>query len=152
MTYVTAEARQQLLDTVAEAIEEIGTALAVLGDAYEHVDDHSADKLEEELFRPVQAAYGVARRTHSGFADRHALPTRTFQPAPPGSSPAGVKDLIEGAVDAVAEADLILSELQDSMMPVDVGDAELRAGLSEVRRTIGDVDARARRFLSLLGR
>lgn len=152
MTYVTAEARQQLLDTVAEAIDEIGAAIAVLGDAYEHLDEHSADKLEEELFRPVQAAYGVAKRTHSSFAERHGLPTRTFQPTPPGSSPAGVKDLLATAVDAVGEADLILSELQDSMMPVEVGDAELRAGLAEVRRTLGEIDARARRFVSLLGR
>ena len=85
MTYVSQEARQQLLDTVAEATDEIGIALAALGEAYEQLDDDTADTLEEQLFRPVQTAYGRARRTHSGFAERHGLPTRTFEPASPDS-------------------------------------------------------------------
>jgi hypothetical protein len=38
------------------------------------------------------------------------------------------------------------------MLPVEVGDAELRAGLSEVRRLVGDVPARARGFVRVLGR
>jgi hypothetical protein len=38
------------------------------------------------------------------------------------------------------------------MMPVEVGDAELRAGLSEVRRLISGLPARARQFVSVLGR
>ena len=35
MAYTTAQAREQLLDSVAQAIEEIGLALASLGEAYE---------------------------------------------------------------------------------------------------------------------
>ena len=35
MAYITAEARQQLLDDLAGAIEAIGDALAALGAAYE---------------------------------------------------------------------------------------------------------------------
>ena len=65
MTYVTAEARQQLLDDLAIAIEELGTALAALGAAYELLDENSADRLEDELFRGVQTAYGRAQRTHA---------------------------------------------------------------------------------------
>jgi hypothetical protein len=38
------------------------------------------------------------------------------------------------------------------MMPVEVGDPELRAGLSEVRELLSDVRARAREFTRTLGR
>ena len=34
MTYVSAEARQELLDTIADAIDELATALAALGAAF----------------------------------------------------------------------------------------------------------------------
>lgn len=152
MAYETSEAQGHLLDTVAEAIDEIGVALAVLGAAYEQLDDHNADRLEEELFRPVQAAYGRAQRTHSEFASRHGLPTRTFAAASAGAPSQGVKVLLERAVEAVEEADLILTELQDSMMPVEVGDAALRAGLAEVRGVVADLRERARRLVSTLGR
>jgi hypothetical protein len=54
---VTNEARQDLLDGIADAIDEIGAAL---GAAYEQLDEHTADRLEAELFRPVQVAYGRA--------------------------------------------------------------------------------------------
>ena len=52
----TAEARQQLLDSIAKATDQIGAALAGLGAAYEQLDDTRADELEEQLFRPVQVA------------------------------------------------------------------------------------------------
>jgi len=152
MAYVTQEARQELLDTIAEAADEIGVALAALGAAYEALDDDTADALEEQLFRPVQVAYGRARRTHTGFAERHGLPTRTFEPASAGLPSQGVRGFIDRAVDAVAEADDILAELQDSMRPVEVGDAELRAGLSEVRELAGTVQERARQLVRRLGR
>ncbi len=152
MAYVTQEARQELLDIVAEAADEIGVALAALGAAYELLDDDTADALEEQLFRPVQVAYGRARRTHTGFAERHGLPTRTFEPASAGLPSQGVRGFIDRAVDAVAEADDILAELQDSMRPVEVGDPELRAGLAEVRELVGDLHARGREFLRTFGR
>jgi hypothetical protein len=152
MTYVSQEARQQLLDTVAEATEEIGVAIAALGAAYEQLDDDTADTLEEELFRPVQAAYGRARRTHSGFAERHGLPTRTFEPASAGLPSQGVRGFLDRAMEAIEEADNILAELQDSMMPVEVGDPELRAGLSQVRELAGSVQERARHLMRRLGR
>jgi len=152
MAYVTQEARQQLLDTVAEATDEIGIAIAALGAAYEQLDDDTADALEEQLFRPVQTAYGRARRTHSGFAGRHGLPTRTFEPASAGLPSQGVQGFLDRAMDALAEADDILAELQDSMMPVEVGDAELRAGLSEVRELAASVQDRARHLMRRLGR
>ena len=55
-------------------------------------------------------------------------------------------------VTSASNADIVLAELQDSMMPVEVGDPELRAGLAEVRELLGDVTARAREFTRTLGR
>ena len=152
MVYVSAEARQQLLDEIATSVDQIGVAVAALSDAYEQLDEQSADRLEEQLFRPVQAAYGRARRAHSEFADRYALPRRPFAPESPVAAERGVRALLDAALEAVEDADLALGELQDSMLPVEVGDEALRAGLAEVRRSLGDLAARGRRFLGLLGR
>jgi hypothetical protein len=152
MAYDTTAARQELLDDVAAAIEQLGVALAALGEAYEQLDEVTADRLEAELFKSVQTAYGRALRTHAGFAARHGLPAATFPPATDPHPSTGVKGLVEAAVGAAATADHLIAELQDSMRPVDVGDAELRAGLSEVRRLLDGLSSRARRFVSVLGR
>ena len=152
MSYVADEARQELLDTVAEAIDELAVALAALGEAYEQLGTVPADRLEEELFGPVQSAYGRAKKTHAGFAERHGLPARAYTPAIPGHPSTGARGFIDNAVEAAADADGILAELQDSMMPVEVGDPELRAGLSEVRELLGAVPDRAREFVRTLGR
>ena len=152
MTYGTREARQQLLDTIAEATDELGVALAALGAAYEQLDEHSGDRLEERLFRPVQVAYGRARRTHAAFAARHGLPGRTFEPATAGAPSHGVRGFLDIALEAVEAADQTLAELQDSMRPVEVGDAELRAGLAEVRELIAVLPDRARELVRRLGR
>jgi hypothetical protein len=152
MAYDAREARQELLDTIAEAIDEIGLALAALGAAYEQLDDNSADRLEEQLFRPVQLAYGRAQRTHAGFAERNGLPGRAFEPVSAGVPSQGVKGFLDRALDAVAEADQLLAELQDSMRPVEVGDPELRAGLADVRELVGGLSARGREFVRTFGR
>ena len=152
VAYSTAEARQELLDDVAAATDDLGVALAALGEAYEHLDDTSGDRLEEALFRPVQVAYGRAKRTHAEFAQRVGIPGRTFVQPTPGHPSQGVKGFIDAAVSAVGRADARLSQLQDSMRPVEVGDAELRAGLSEVRRQIAEVPRRASELVRGLGR
>lgn len=152
MAYTNAQARQQLLESVAQAIEEIGLALASLGEAYEQLDEQNADRLEEELFRPVQMAYGRAKRTYTEFADRHDLPSQTFQAPSPGAPSKGVKGFLDSAMDAVGEADSALATLQDSMLPVEVGDTELRGGLEEVRKLLGALPGRARQFVRTLGR
>jgi hypothetical protein len=152
MAYNTAEARQELLDTLAAATDQIGVALELLGEAYERVDEHTADQLEQQLFRPVQAAYGRAQRTHTEFAARHELPSRRFEPGAAAPPSLGVRGLLEGAVDAVGRADAGLAGLQDSMLPVEVGDSELRAGLGEVRRLIEDLRGRTRELVRTLGR
>jgi hypothetical protein len=152
VTYVSAEARQELLDTIGDAAEDIGAALAALGEAYEQLDERSADRLEEQLFRPIQSAYSRATRTYSGFAERHGLATRAFEQASLGLPSTGVKGFIEAAVESVERADGDLVELQDSMRPVEVGDAELRAGLGEVRELLSHVRANAREFVRTFGR
>jgi hypothetical protein len=152
MTYTTAEGHRQLLDAIARAIDEIGAALAALGEAYELLDEQTADRLEQELFRPVQVAYGRAQRTYAGFAERHDLPGRTFEPSPLRAPSTGVKGLIDGAVDAAGRGDGELAALQDSMLPVEVGDAEVRAGLQEVRELLGQLRGRARELVRTFGR
>ncbi len=152
MTYTTANARQELLDGIAGATDEIGLALASLGEAYELVDENTAERLEEALFRPVQAAYGRAQRTHAGFAQRHGLPGRTFEPRTPGAPAGGARGFLDSAVEAAARADNTLAAIQDSMLPVEVGDPELRAGISGVREQLGGLRGRARELLRTLGR
>ena len=97
-------------------------------------------------------AYGRAKRIHAEFADRYGLPSGIFEPAPPGAPSRGVKGFLELALDAVGKADGLLGVLQDSMLPVEVGDAELRAGLGEVRNLLGDLRGRARQLIRTLGR
>jgi hypothetical protein len=152
MAQTTAEARQDILDAIAEAADEIATALALLSEAYERLDEQSADRLEQDLFQPVQTAYGRARRTHSEFAARSGLPGQVFAPAPTPSPSHSVSDLLAGTVEAAAKADTTLATLQDSMAPVEFGDPELRAGLSEVRRLLADVQVRAHELMRTVGR
>ena len=152
MSYRSADARRQLLDDLAAAIDRLAAALAAIGTAYELLDEQTADVLEERLFRPVQVAYGRAQRTHAGFAQRHGLPGRTFEPAAPGRAAEGPRALLATGVEALEQADAVLAEIQDSMMPVEVGDAELRAGLAQVRELVGPLPDRARELERVLGR
>jgi hypothetical protein len=152
MSYTTAEGREQILGDLAVAIEQIADSLACLGEAYEQLDVQHADELEEQLFRPVQGAYGRAKRTYTEFAARSALRARSFDAHSPGVQSQSVQELIERAADAAYDADQSIAELQDSMLPVEVGDPELRAGLSQVRETLSAVPPRARGLVRTVGR
>jgi hypothetical protein len=152
MAYTNVEGRQELLDALAEAIDEIGYALASLGAAYEELDEPTADRLEEELFGPVQVAYGRAKRTHGEFAGRHGLPGRAFEQQSPGLPSTRARGFIDHAVEAVAQASDMLAAAQDMPALLDVGDPELRAGLMEVRRQLAEVPHRARDLVRTLGR
>lgn len=152
MPYTTADGRQQLLDTVAEAADALGAALAALTEAYEQLDENSADAVEEQLFRPVQMAYGRAKRAHAGFAERHDLQGHAFEQAGMGAPSHGVKGFLESAVQTIGEADRLLATLQDSMLPVEVGDAELRGELEQVRSLLDGLSTRARGILRTFGR
>jgi hypothetical protein len=152
MARTAVEDRQQILADLAIAIDQIALATACLGAAYEQLDVSTADRLEQELFRPAQKAFGRAKRTYAQFAGRVELPERDFEPPSAGLPSQGVKRFVERAALACAEADGTVAALQDSMLPIEVGDAELRAGLAEVRELLEDVPARARQFVRTLGR
>jgi hypothetical protein len=148
----TTQARKDLLETVSEAINQIGRAIAALGTAYENLDEPTADRLEQDLFRPVQLAYGRAQRAHTGFASRSGLRVRTFTPPPPNSPGRTTIELVERAVGYTADADTALSTLQDSMLPVDVGDPQLREDLALTRQALTEVPRRATEFSRQFGR
>jgi hypothetical protein len=152
MPYTTADGRQQLLDTIAEAADRLGAAVSSLSEAYERLDEHNADVVEEALFKPAQNAYGRARRAHTAFAERHELPPHTFATATLGAPAHGARGFIDASVAAVADAERLLATLQDSMLPVEVGDQELRADLEQIRALIGGFGTRARELERTLGR
>jgi hypothetical protein len=147
-----AEVRAGVLETIAEAIDQLGAALAALGVAYELLDERSADRLEDELFGPVQKAYGRAKRTYADFAARYGLPAQTFTQPTSTSGSRDIRRFLDAAVEGVDEAEEILIHLQDSGQTVDYGDADLRAGLAGVRELVGTVRTSARQFVRTLGR
>ncbi len=152
MAYSSDEGRRELLDGVAEAIAELDFAIASLGEAYEQLDTASADRMEDQLFRPLQLASGRAKRTASQFAKRHGMDAAVSQADPPARPSVGARAFIDAAVEAAGAADRALANLQDSPMLVEVGDPELRAGLADVRLHLGGVAGAAREFARVLGR
>lgn len=152
MSYTDAEARQRLLDDLARAVERLALAIACLGVAYEQLDEDSAGQLEQRLFRPVQLAYGRAQRTHAEFSDRYGIPRGAFAAPSPGAESQRAAELIEKAAEAIVQTEDAIGRLQDSMLPVEVGDVELRAGLAEVRQTIDGLPQRAHELVRVLGR
>ena len=151
MAYTTEEGRTQILDDSAAAVQQLSIAIASLGEAYEHLDEQSGDRMEAALFRPLQSAYGQLKRTHAEFASRAGLPGRDFPAAPP-PAPEDPRSSLEHAADAMQAADEILAELQDSLLPVEVGDLELRSGLSSTRSLIAPLPERCDDFIRTLGR
>jgi hypothetical protein len=152
VAYTSAEGRQELLDGLADAIDRLGAALAALGAAYEQLDERNADRLEEELFGPVQLAYGRAKAAHAGFASRYGMTGGAFDVPSSGIPSTGAKGFIDSAVAAAAEADGALSALQDSPMWTEVGDEELRAAVAGVRERLAGIRQRARELERTLGR
>ena len=152
MTVSTVEARGRILSDLAAAIAQLGFGTACLGEAYEQLDDATADRLEHELFRPIQKACGRAKRTQGGFANRFGLEATALAAASPGLPSQGVKVFVTRAMTAAGEADRRISELQDSMAPIEAGDPELRAGLAEIRELLDGVPAAGSTFLRTLGR
>jgi hypothetical protein len=152
MPYTEVEARVQLLNELADAADQLGKALTSLGAAYEQLDEQQASRLEEQLFRPVQRAYGRAKRTHAQFASRYRLGDRDFKMQSAKLPSTGVLGFIQDAVGAVERADLGLVALQESSIAIEVGDVNLRAGVAEVRQLIDGVSEAARSFERSFGR
>jgi hypothetical protein len=107
--------------------------------------------MEQVLHRPLQSAYGQLKRTNAEFARRFGLVAPdaldSTQPAPEDPRLA-----LENAADAIQAADDMLAELQDSLLPVEVGDQELRAGLSGTRTAIAPLPAACDEMISRFGR
>lgn len=152
MAITHGEARQQIIDDLEVAIDQLALGVACLSEAYEQLSVASADQLEAELFRPAQKAFGRAKRTHDEFAGRFDLSGRDPEPPSPGLKSQGAKAFVEKAVGATAAADGTLAELQDTMLPIESGDAELRQGLSDVRALLDGIPVAARELLRTLGR
>jgi hypothetical protein len=89
---------------------------------------------------------------HTEFAGRHGLEAGASEEQPTGLASQGAAVFIQRAVEAVGAADRTLAGLQDSMLPVEAGDEELRAGLKAVREPLGGLPGKAREFLRVLGR
>jgi hypothetical protein len=151
MSYTTESGRTQILDDSGAAGNDLGRAIADLGEVYDQLDDQSAERMEDQLFRPLQAAYGQLKRTRTEFAARHGLSESALRQAGPGPV-ADSHQILERVADAVESADSALAELQDSLLPVEVGDRELRAGLSQVRTLIAPVPGATDEFIRTLGR
>jgi hypothetical protein len=148
----TRESRERILGDLAAAADQLALASACQSEAYELLTIAPADRLEAELFAPVQKAFGRCKRTASQFAERTGMDAVAAQPQLAGRPSRGVRSFVDRAVAASGEADLILAELQDSMLPVEAGDAELRAGLAEVRGLLAGLAPKAREFIRTLGR
>ena len=152
MTYTNAEGRKKVLSDLGIAVEQIAVSLSALESAYELLDDIHAEELETRIFRPAQLAYGRAKRTHREFAARSSLPGRSFDSDAPGPSAQEVHTLIDRAAYAATQADQTISTLQDSLLPIEVGDPQLRAGLSQTREALAAIPAGARDVVRTVGR
>ena len=81
MAYTTSEARQELLDAVARAANELGLASALLAEAYEQLDEDSGDRLEEHCFRPCHSeGVGTAAAGQRKGAASDSLSAKGLEP------------------------------------------------------------------------
>ncbi len=151
MAVTAEEARGLVLDGIGMAVDRISIASASLSEAYEVLDDATADRLEETLFRQVQRAFGKAKRTEASYAERNGMAKRSIEPLA-DSGGGDAKALIAQAVEACEEADRFISSLQDDPLTLEAGDPELRAGLAEVRELLGGLSVAARDMVRGLGR
>jgi hypothetical protein len=151
MSYTADSGRLRILEDMGAAAAELAEALALLGEAYAHLDERAAERLEAVAFRPLQTGYGRLGRASSDFAHRYSLsqPDRTVAAEP---APGDPRRLIERAGEAAGRADQTLAELQDTLLPVEVGDETLRAGLSGVRTLIAPVPDACHGLIRTLGR
>jgi len=81
VAYTNAEGRQQVLDDLASALDQVDLALDGVSGAYELLDDAAARRVEDQLFRPSQSASAQLRRTRSS-----SLPATTCRAMPASAS------------------------------------------------------------------
>src|SRR3954468_12680969 len=151
MAQTMVEARQQILDDLAGALDQLGLAVASLSEAFEQLAVDPADKLEADLYRPVQKAYGRGKRTHAQFAERVGLQGDTFEPPSAGPSSQGVKELVQRMAAALADADRRVAEFQATIRLMGGGAGGRRGGWGGVRELLEPVPRAAAMFLRSLG-
>ncbi len=152
MSYDATVAREDLIAALARVEAHLAAAVDALGAAYDTLDEQTADRLESELFHPIVKASGQVRRTAQEFATRFRLAISDRPSPAPAASRRPVRELITRAADEAAHADAELAAIQDSGQAIEVGDAELRAGISAARVLLGPVPQHARALLGTLGR
>ena len=143
MAFTTREAHEQIVAELGWAVGQIALASETLSDAYERLDVTTADRLEDELYRPLQRSFGRAKRTLVQFAGKVGIEPSEGEPDETNLGRLTVKQTIERAVALAADGGQRIAELQDSDMAIAAGDAELRAGLAETRRLLGELSSRA---------
>ena len=148
MTYLTAEARQRPArrDRATRSTSS-ARALAALGAAYELLDEQQRRTgSRRSCSRPVQKALRAraSARTRT-FAARHcaAGPRRSAAVRRPRARATRGPSWSARSRPSTRPRTLLV-ELQDSMLPVEVGDPELRAGLAERPRRSSASARRAR--------
>jgi hypothetical protein len=151
VSYTTESGRQQILEDAAAAAYPLNSALAAIAEIYDHLDEPTADRMETIVFKPLQGGYGQLRRTLTEFAARSGLEPPLFG-EPPVALPSGAHAVLEQIAEWAQQADQMIAELQDSLLPVEVGDPELRAGLSGMRTQIASVPGACVSLLRTLGR
>lgn len=152
MPISTREARERIVSDLGGAAEQLALGVACLGEAYEQLSVMAADRMEAELYGPMQRAYGRTKRTRTQFAERVGIEVEDPSEPQPGRTSQGAKAFVERAAGAATQADGQIADLQDTGYAIDAGDAELRAGLVEIRDLLGPVPGAARTFLRTLGR
>jgi hypothetical protein len=151
VSYSTESGRQQILDDAGAAVDPLASAIAAIGELYDQLDEQTAERMELIVFKPLQSGYGLLRRTLTAFADRSGLAAPEFGP-PQVNTPSSARTALERVAGWVEEADGLIAELQDSLLPVEVGDQELRAGLSGTRTQVATVPGACADLLRSLGR
>lgn len=152
MPISTQESHERIVGDLGAAAEQLALAVACLGEAYEQLSVMAADRMEADIYAPVQRALGRTKRTRSQFAERVGREASPIADPQTGRSSQGAKVFIERAAGATTQAGGLIADLQDTGMAIESGDAELRAGLSEIRDLLAPVPAQAREFLRTLGR
>jgi hypothetical protein len=146
------ESRSQLLAALAAQTERLGRAVAQVAEAYDHLDERTAERLEEGLFKPLQRAYGRAQRAVREYAASQGLPQPTLNQAPPPLPAVGVRELVARALSELEEADLGLVAIQDDELYPELSDPPLRAALGEVRSALAGCLQAGRELIKEFGR
>jgi hypothetical protein len=94
MAQTTLEARQQILDDLAAALDQLGLAVACLSEAFDQLDVDTADRLDIDLYhgRPSPARRPRRRSRRRRAPTRRRAPRSLQAPSPQSSDWKGRRD------------------------------------------------------------